>query len=155
MTYPENLDAIIRDTPFPHVAIRTIGKALTLVRTNAKLLFLMRSHARLAEMSDVSQAELMQRIKANHVHLILDVRSPREYKNGHVPGAINIPHDMLDSRLVELGSHINKDVVLYCGSGGRVVIAANILRSAGFSRLLHLDGDMNGWRSNGGLPIAK
>lgn len=119
------------------------------------LFFLTGSAACMAGVTDISQAELMQRIKANHENLILDVRSPQEYAEGHIPGAINIPHDWLGSRLAEIGSHRNRDVVLYCGSGGRVVPAAKTLEAAGFSKLLHLDGDMNGWRSNGSLPIKK
>lgn len=103
----------------------------------------------------ISQAELMQRIKADYAHLILDVRKPEEYKRGHIPGAINIPHDRLDLRFIEIASHSNRDVVLYCGSGVRVGIAANVLQSAGFSRLLHLEGDMNSWRRNGRLPVAR
>lgn len=103
----------------------------------------------------ISQVELMQRIKSNHSGLILDVRSPEEYAEGHIPGAINIPHDRLGSRLAEIGSYKDKDVVLYCRSGRRVEIAANTLRIAGFSKLLHLDGDMNGWLSKGDLPIKR
>ena len=107
------------------------------------------------QVTDISQVELMQRIKANHAGLILDVRSPREYAEGHIPGAINIPTGQLGSRLAEIGSHKDKEVVLYCGSGGRIGIAANTLQAAGFGKLLHLDGDMNAWRSNGSLPIKK
>ena len=109
----------------------------------------------MAGVTDISQVELMQRIKANHVNLILDVRSPQEYAEGHIPSAINIPHNQIASRLAEIGTHKNKEVVLYCGSGGRVVAAANTLQAVGFSKLLHLDGDMNGWRNNGSLPIKK
>lgn len=108
-----------------------------------------------AQVTDISQAELMQRIKANQTGLILDVRSPGEYAEGHIPGAINIPHDQLDSRLAEISSYKDKDIVLYCRSGHRAGIAANTLRAAGFGKLLHLDGDMNGWLSNGNLPIKK
>jgi len=154
MTYLVKPDIPIRGTRLPRTAIRLLGEAVGLGLTNAKLLFLVMSNTCFAEVSDISQAELMQRIKASHAYLILDVRNAEEYKKGHIPGAINIPHDRLDSRLIEISSHKNKDVVLYCGSGGRVVIAANILQSAGFSRLLHLDGDMNGWLSNG-MPVAK
>ncbi len=124
-------------------------------RLSMALFFMAGSTICMAGVTDISQVELMQRIKANHAGLILDVRSPQEYAEGHIPGAINIPHDQLGSRLAEIGSHKNKDVVLYCGSGGRVGIAVNILRPAGFSKLLHLDGDMNGWRRNGNLPINK
>lgn len=119
------------------------------------LFFLAGSTACMAGVTDISQAELMQRIKAKHANLILDVRSPQEYAEGHIPGAINIPHNQIASRLAEIGTHKNKEIVLYCGSGGRVVAAANTLQAVGFSKLLHLDGDMNGWRNNGSLPIKK
>lgn len=119
------------------------------------LFFLAGSTICLARVTDISQAELMQRIKTDHAGLILDVRSPQEYAEGHIPGAINIPHDQLSSRLAEIGSYKNKEIVLYCASGGRVGIAAQTLQPAGFGKLLHLDGDMNGWRSNGSLPIKK
>ena len=118
-------------------------------------LFLAMSSASFAAVTDISQDVLMQRIKADHAQLILDVRSPEEYKEGHIPGAINIPHDQIIARLAEIRSHKNKEVVLYCRSGRRVVIAADILRSAGFNKLLHLDGDMGGWQSNRNLPVVK
>lgn len=119
------------------------------------LFFLAGSTICMAQVTDISQAELMQRIKAGHAGLILDVRSPQEYAEGHIPGAINIPHDQLSSRVAEIGSYKDKEIVLYCASGGRVGVAAKTLQPAGFSKLLHLDGDMNGWRSNSSLPIKK
>lgn len=119
------------------------------------VVFLAMSNASFAGATDISQAELMQRIEAGHEQLILDVRSPEEYKGGHIPGAINIPHDQLGSRLAEIGSHRNKEVVLYCRSGRRVAIAADILQSAGFSKLLHLEGDMYDWSNNRKLPVVK
>lgn len=119
------------------------------------VVFLTMSNASFAGATDISQAELMQRIEAGHEQLILDVRSPEEYKGGHIPGAINIPHDQLGSRLAVIGSHRNKEVVLYCRSGRRVAIAADILQSAGFSKLLHLEGDMYDWSNNRKLPVVK
>jgi rhodanese-related sulfurtransferase len=119
------------------------------------LFFLAKSATCMAQVTDISSTELMQRIKANHPSLILDVRTPEEYAEGHIPGAINIPHDKLSARLVEINSHKDKDIVLYCRSGRRVGIATDTLQAAGFSKLLHLDGDMNGWLSKGNLPIKK
>ena len=118
------------------------------------LLCLAVSSVCMAGVTDIPQFELMRRIKAKHENLILDVRSPEEYAEGHIPGAVNIPYDRLGFRLAEIGTHKNKDIVLYCGSGVRVVIAANILQAAGFNKLLHLVGDMDGWRSNG-LAVKK
>lgn len=131
------------------------GVSGLLTKLSMALFFVAGSTICMAQVTDISQIELMQRIKANQAGLILDVRSPQEYAEGHIPGAINIPHNQLNSRLAEIGSYKGKEVVLYCASGGRVGIAAKTLQPAGFSKLLHLDGDMNGWRNNGSLPIKK
>lgn len=120
------------------------------------VLFLMAGSAySIAQETDISQVDLVQRIKANQPGLILDVRSSEEYAEGHIPGAMNIPFDQLGARLAEIGAYKDKDIVLYCKSGRRAGIAANTLRVAGFSKLLHLEGDMNAWLSNGNLPIKK
>lgn len=108
-----------------------------------------------AQVTDIPQAELVQRINSNQAGLILDVRSPEEYAEGHIPGAINIPHDQLNFRHAEIAAYKDKDIVLYCRSGRRVGIAAGTLQAAGFKKLLHLVGDMGGWVSNGTLPIKK
>ncbi len=154
MIYPEKPDVPIRVKRLSRDAIRIFGKTIRRGFTNARLFSLSRSNTCFTGITTISQTELMQRIEADHAHLILDVRNPGEYKRGHIPGAINIPHDRLDSRLIEIVSHSNRDVVLYCGSGVRVDIAANILQSAGFSKLLHLEGDMNSWLRNS-MPVAK
>ena len=81
--------------------------------------------------------------------VILDVRTPGEYERGHIPGAINIPHNELSARSEELASHGEKTIVAYCESGGRTRIALDILKKAGYTRLGHLKGDMISWRTAG------
>ena len=79
--------------------------------------------------------------------LLLDVRTPAEYAAGHVPGAVNIPYDQVASRLGEIPK--DKDVVLYCHSGRRAGLAAEALEANGYTRLQHLQGDMQGWQKDG------
>ena len=81
--------------------------------------------------------------------LVLDVRSTAEFDEGHIPGAINIPHDALSARLAELGPAGERDVVVYCRSGRRSAIALEALKGAGFSRLFHLEGDYLRWSEEG------
>ena len=81
--------------------------------------------------------------------LVLDVRSPAEYASGHVPSARNIPHDELADRLAELEGAKDRPVVVYCERGGRAKVAAATLREAGYTNLLHIEGDMSGWREAG------
>ena len=81
--------------------------------------------------------------------LVLDVRSAAEFDEGHIPGAVNIPHDVLGERIAELGPVGERDVVVYCRSGRRAAIALEALKGAGFSRLFHLEGDYLRWSEEG------
>jgi phage shock protein E len=81
--------------------------------------------------------------------LILDVRSSKEFSSGHVPNAINMPHDEVSFRLAELGSSTARPVVVYCERGGRAGKAEAVLLGAGYQQVFHLAGDMSDWRSKG------
>jgi phage shock protein E len=96
----------------------------------------------------ISQADLLARLDRKDPGLVvLDVRTPAEFAAGHVPGARNVSHDQLATKLAELESSRDKDVVLYCRSGRRTLLAEQVLRNAGFAKLLHLDGDYAAWEA--------
>jgi len=78
---------------------------------------------------------------------VLDVRAPEEFVTGHVPGAVNIPHDQVAARLAEVPK--DKEVVLYCRSGRRAAMVAEVLAANGYTRLKHLEGDMPAWIEKG------
>ncbi len=96
--------------------------------------------------STMSQNELMARTKSETNTFVLDVRSPREYSSGHIPGATNINHTELSNHLEKLRGYEDKDVVVYCERGVRAQKAQKILKTAGFSNVYHLKGDMAKWR---------
>jgi rhodanese-related sulfurtransferase len=99
-----------------------------------------------ADVTPINAEALLERsAKKDASMVILDVRTPEEFAQGHVPGAINIPHDKLVDRLQELTSAKDKDVVLYCRSGKRAGMAADTLQANGFTKLLHLEGDILKW----------
>ncbi len=64
---------------------------------------------------------------------LVDVRTPFEFKSGHLDGALNIPVDQLPRRLDEIAR--DRPVVLYCRSGSRSRRAAGILAQAGVTDL--------------------
>ncbi len=106
--------------------------------------------ANAAETAVIGQEALLKRLDAKDASLIvLDVRTPEEFAQGHVPGAVNIPYTHLPARIAELPSAADKDVVVYCTVGVRAERAAARLKENGFKRLLHLDGDMNKWLEKG------
>jgi rhodanese-related sulfurtransferase len=105
----------------------------------------------LAALEPVAQDELARRLRDGQV-LVLDVRPEAEYAAGHIPGAVNVPHDQLAARLAELPG--GTDIVAYCR--GRYCVfapdAVRILRARGFSAR-PLDGGLPGWRL-AGLPVT-
>lgn len=76
--------------------------------------------------------------------VLLDVRTPEEYRAGHVEGALNIPVQELEQRLSELGQDKSKPVVIYCRSGRRSKAAQGILEQRGFNKVLDI-GPMPSW----------
>jgi rhodanese-related sulfurtransferase len=68
---------------------------------------------------------------------VVDVRTPAEFAKGHVPGAINIPHDEMARRHAEVGPP-STPVLLYCRSGRRSELAARALREKGFGTIYDL-----------------
>jgi NADPH-dependent 2,4-dienoyl-CoA reductase/sulfur reductase-like enzyme/rhodanese-related sulfurtransferase len=74
--------------------------------------------------------EAILAVPADERPFLLDVRTPREYADGHVPGAVNIPVDELRTRLGELPR--DGQIAVYCQAGHRAYLATRILKPAGF-----------------------
>lgn len=100
----------------------------------------------------ISPNELQDRKLDGSALQILDVRSAAEYAEGHVPGAVNIPHTELAGRLDEVRT--SGEVVLYCMVGPRARMAEKTLVESGATQILHLEGGMTAWLEDG-LPVEK
>jgi len=100
----------------------------------------------------VSADELAAAIAAGEAPFVLDVRTEDEFAAGHIPGAVNVPHDQLAGRLDELPSDRSAEVVVHCQSGRRAIAAETILTNAGFTNVRDLSGHMAGWRE-GDHPV--
>ena len=106
-----------------------------------------------ARMTPMTQQQLLEHLRSHPDHVfVLDVRTPQEFAEGHVPGAVNVPYDQVASRLAEVPK--DKDIVLYCRSGRRAGLAADVLAAQGYTRLSHLEGDMPAWIEKG-HPVEK
>ena len=69
--------------------------------------------------------------------LLVDVRTPAEFAAGHLDGALNIPLDQIVDRKAELGSDLDRSIVLYCRTGHRSGLAEKALEGVGFTHLLN------------------
>ena len=97
---------------------------------------------------DVSVNEAL-RLWQNKEAIIIDVRTPAEYRVGHIPGVTNIPLDELEQRMNEVPK--DKKVVLVCRTGNRSAQGTKLLRSKGFSNVFNSTGGMSTWKG----PVEK
>ncbi|HLP04033.1 MAG TPA: rhodanese-like domain-containing protein, partial [Paludibacter sp.] len=67
--------------------------------------------------------------------LIVDVRTVPEYKSGAFPGAVNIPLDDLAARVSEFGDNADREIIVYCASGGRSAYARRTLMQMGYTNV--------------------
>lgn len=109
---------------------------ILLAATAALLVFMLRRR-----FGDVSAAEARTLVEGGA--LLLDVRTPAEFADGHLPGAVSVPLAELEGRLAELGPK-DRAVVIYCASGVRSAVAGRVLASAGFATVKNL-GAMSRW----------
>lgn len=103
--------------------------------------------------STVSPEQVAQQIQdPRTAPFLLDVRTPEEFAEGHVPGARNIPVAEIEARAAEVPK--DRPVVVYCRSGARVKRANAILRERGYANLVEMEGSMLAWDA-AGLPVEK
>ncbi|MBI5329175.1 MAG: rhodanese-like domain-containing protein [Betaproteobacteria bacterium] len=83
--------------------------------------------------------------------LVLDVREPSEWADGHIAKARHIPLGKLKDRLTELEKFKGKPIIAVCRSGNRSGHACGLLKKSGFENLHNLAGGMSAWEQ-AGLP---
>ncbi len=94
-------------------------------------------------------------LKINHDDaVVIDVRSMKEFSDGHILGAENVPLNGLKNQLPRLEKYKDRPVILVCRSGSRSGMAAGMLRKAGFQQAYNLRGGMLAWE-NAGLPVKR
>ncbi|NYE63017.1 rhodanese-related sulfurtransferase [Duganella sp. 1224] len=85
---------------------------------------------------------------------ILDVRDAKDYADGHLPEAKNIPLADLDKRLSELDKFKSRSLIVVGKTDARASAAAAKLGKAGFADVVNLEGGIAAWQK-AGLPLAK
>jgi len=88
--------------------------------------------------------------------LILDVREPAEFAAGHLPGAVNIPRGVLEFKIdshPDFQGQQEAAIVVYCQTGGRSALAAQVLNQLGYDQAVSMAGGFKAWSENG-LPLG-
>ncbi len=98
----------------------------------------------MALVTDITQKELQEWLDERRPVMIVDVREPAEFSNGHVPGAQLAPLKELADKAQTWDQ--DTQVVVVCHSGNRSQRAAAWLEQMGFRHVSNLSGGMQAWR---------
>lgn len=106
---------------------------------------------------EISLEELKQKIDKKEDFILLDVRTKEEYQKEHIPKAISMPVDAIDSEYHKLSKE--KEIIVYCSSGCSACStssnqAYNKLKELGATQVRKLEGSFSEWKGKG-WPIEK
>ena len=90
----------------------------------------------------LSMAQAMENIKNDDSIRLVDVRSPEEYRDEHIPGSISIPLDQLN-RIEQLIPDKNATIYAYCHSGSRSGMAVAAMGRMGYTKATNIGGIMS------------
>lgn len=104
-----------------------------------------------AQIQKITPQELNQRLQSGESLIILDVRTPQEYRqNGHIRGSRLVPLTELSQKSQKLSQ--DRPIVCVCQSGSRSKFACEQLVRQGFTNVINLAGGIGAWR-RAGLPF--
>lgn len=92
----------------------------------------------------ITQAEAQKMMETEKDYIILDVRTPDEYAEGHIPGAICISHDSIPTGDIPELPDKDQLIMVYCRSGRRSKLAAEQLVAQGYTNVVEFGG-VNTW----------
>lgn len=94
--------------------------------------------------TQITQEQARTMMEADDGHMIVDVRRPQEYAEGHIPGAINIPNETIGTEQPKELPDLNQILLVYCRSGNRSKQAAQKLFDIGYTNVYEFGG-INTW----------
>jgi rhodanese-related sulfurtransferase len=97
----------------------------------------------------VSPQEVRDALARGDDVALIDVREPNEWNLGHIPGAVHIPRGVLESA-VDTRVPRERRIVLYCASGNRSALAAEMLEQMGYTDVASMSTGFRGWAEMGG-----
>ena len=114
----------------------------------AVALFALRRFVRVRSVKHYAASETAKKLAAAKDILLLDVRTPGEWKDQHIRGSLHIPLQELRHRLAELKKYQQREIICYCRSGNRSLAAAALLKNHGF-RAANMRGGIIEWNLSG------
>ena len=104
--------------------------------------------------SEVSVEDVAARRTHGDDVILLDVREKDEVRAGYIEGAVTIPRGFLEFQASAQLPQTDTDVVVYCASGARSLLAAQVLHAMGYTRIASMAGGMTRWQE-AGYPVVR
>jgi rhodanese-related sulfurtransferase len=108
------------------------------------LILYFRRWMRIRGITQLRPSEISEQVIKDKSSILLDVRTSQERSGRHIKGSIHIPLQELTKRLNELSNYKEKQIICYCQSGSRSMVAASMLQKKGFA-VANLKGGMAEW----------
>ena len=89
---------------------------------------------------NITAEEAKQIMDSQEGYIILDVRTQEEYDQGHIPGAIQIPHEEIPEKAEDVLTDKDQLILVYCRSGRRSKLAAQALVKLGYTNIREFGG---------------
>lgn len=105
-----------------------------------------------SESADTSFAAIQRNMTDNRA-LLVDVRTPQEFADGHIDGAVNIPVEMIEAGSANVAEDTDVPLYVYCRSGNRSATAKASLEQQGYSQVIDL-GAMTDVAEKGGTVVT-
>ena len=132
--------------------MRRIVNAVRMIAAFGAFIALAASLCFAGEPKNVSSAQAKALLAKDKRIVLLDVRTPEEYRQAHLRGSVLIPLGELGKRVQEIPR--NRPLLVYCAVGARSVSAAGYLATRGFPDIYQMSDGLVGWYKNG-FPIEK
>lgn len=146
--YPQDL-SVLENTDYPSLVLSTCTPKF--FATRRLIIFAGIEEEEIPGIEYISTEEVYEIINSDEDHMILDVRTPDEFNEGHLEDAVLIPVDELEGRLDELPT--DRPIIVHCKSGVRSNTAAIILIDNGFTMVFDMGGGILDWIDKG-YPVV-
>ena len=119
-----------------HISLQRFSRAIGFKNINLDLLPIISKSIgkKIKEIKEEIQEASTAKVNDNAL-IVIDVRTVQEFRTGAYPSAVNIPLDELMVRRNEIGKDLNRDIVVYCASGGRSAYAQRQLQQLGYTNV--------------------
>lgn len=111
-------------------------------------------HSKHFDYTELNCTDFENKINSDNNYILIDVRTPKEYRNGHMKNAVNVSyfHSWFTDSIQKLDH--SKTIYMYCQTQHRSPLASRKMKKMGFQKIIDLKGGFMKWE-NKAMPIVK